>query len=158
MATIFVGDGHGGDSNARIVKFSKDGKFIKTWGKKGQAPGSSRRPIPGFRFQRASVRCRPRNHRIQIFIRMENFSINGSNSARPAGFHHRIDKMTSFLIDENPAGLAELLPLIEKFSILIEDLDPVVPAVGNEQTPLESKAREWGVSNSPGACPFFPHV
>jgi hypothetical protein len=32
---IFVADGHGGDSNARIVKFSKDGKFIKTWGKKG---------------------------------------------------------------------------------------------------------------------------
>jgi hypothetical protein len=36
---IFVGDGHGGMSNARIVKFSKDGKFIKTWGKKGSAPG-----------------------------------------------------------------------------------------------------------------------
>ena len=26
---IFVADGHGGESNARIVKFSKDGKFIK---------------------------------------------------------------------------------------------------------------------------------
>jgi sugar lactone lactonase YvrE len=36
---IFVADGHGGDSNARIVKFSKDGKFIKTWGRKGAAPG-----------------------------------------------------------------------------------------------------------------------
>ena len=36
---IFVADGHGGDSNARIVKFSKDGKFIKAWGKKGTAPG-----------------------------------------------------------------------------------------------------------------------
>ena len=36
---IFVGDGHGGNTNARIVKFSKDGKFIKTWGKKGTAPG-----------------------------------------------------------------------------------------------------------------------
>ena len=36
---IFVGDGHGGDSNARIVKFDRNGKFIKTWGKKGTAPG-----------------------------------------------------------------------------------------------------------------------
>jgi hypothetical protein len=36
---IFVADGHGGDSNARIVKFSKDGKFIRTWGKKGNATG-----------------------------------------------------------------------------------------------------------------------
>ncbi len=36
---IFVADGHGGESNARIMKFSKDGKFIKTWGRKGTAPG-----------------------------------------------------------------------------------------------------------------------
>src|SRR5437762_1596688 len=36
---IFVADGHGGESNARIVKFSKDGKFIKAWGKKGTASG-----------------------------------------------------------------------------------------------------------------------
>src|SRR5262249_46460641 len=36
---IFVADGHGKDSNARIVKFSKDGRFIKAWGKKGIVPG-----------------------------------------------------------------------------------------------------------------------
>ena len=32
---IFVSDGH---VNSRIVKFTKDGKFIKTWGKKGHRP------------------------------------------------------------------------------------------------------------------------
>jgi DNA-binding beta-propeller fold protein YncE len=36
---IYVSDGHGGDSNARIMKFAKDGKFIKTWGRKGNGPG-----------------------------------------------------------------------------------------------------------------------
>ena len=40
---LFVGDGHTGGGmatgNARIVKFTKDGKFIKTWGKKGMGPG-----------------------------------------------------------------------------------------------------------------------
>ena len=36
---IFVADGHGPDSNARIVKFSADGKFIKAWGKHGSGPG-----------------------------------------------------------------------------------------------------------------------
>jgi len=36
---VFVADGHGGNTNARIVKFSPDGKFIKAWGKKGSAPG-----------------------------------------------------------------------------------------------------------------------
>src|SRR6476469_7691138 len=41
---IFVSDGHGCDSNARVVKFSKDGKFIKTWGKKGSATGDFSEP------------------------------------------------------------------------------------------------------------------
>jgi sugar lactone lactonase YvrE len=36
---VFVSDGHGGNSNARIVKFSKEGRFIKSWGRKGAAPG-----------------------------------------------------------------------------------------------------------------------
>src|SRR2546421_9550238 len=36
---IFVADGHGGNTNARIVKFSSDGRFIKTWGRKGSGPG-----------------------------------------------------------------------------------------------------------------------
>ena len=36
---IYVADGHGGDSNARVMKFTKDGKFIKTWGKKGSGRG-----------------------------------------------------------------------------------------------------------------------
>jgi DNA-binding beta-propeller fold protein YncE len=33
---IFVADGL---ANARIAKFDKDGKFVKSWGKKGNAPG-----------------------------------------------------------------------------------------------------------------------
>ncbi|MEA3026236.1 MAG: hypothetical protein QOF91_1521, partial [Alphaproteobacteria bacterium] len=36
---IFVADGHGGDTNNRIVKFDKSGKYIKDWGKKGFGPG-----------------------------------------------------------------------------------------------------------------------
>ena len=36
---IFVADGHDAGSNMRIVKFNKDGKFIKTWGKPGAAAG-----------------------------------------------------------------------------------------------------------------------
>ncbi len=36
---IFVADGHGEKTNDRIVKLSKDGKFIKAWGKHGSGPG-----------------------------------------------------------------------------------------------------------------------
>lgn len=40
---IFVADGHGilqgQATNDRIVKLSKDGTFIKAWGKQGSEPG-----------------------------------------------------------------------------------------------------------------------
>ena len=36
--TIFVSEGHGG-ANSRILKFSKDGKLVKTWGTKGSGDG-----------------------------------------------------------------------------------------------------------------------
>jgi len=39
---IFVADGHGLDGNNRVVKFSKEGKFIKAWGRTGYAPGEFR--------------------------------------------------------------------------------------------------------------------
>jgi sugar lactone lactonase YvrE len=48
---IFVGEGHSGqnqnatpDTIARISKFDKTGKFIKSWGKLGSAPGEFRTP------------------------------------------------------------------------------------------------------------------
>ena len=58
---IFVADGHGGDTNARIVKFSSDGKFIKSWGRKGTAPGEFDTPhVLCHGFPGPAVRRRPR--------------------------------------------------------------------------------------------------
>jgi hypothetical protein len=36
---IIVSDGHGGKTNARIVKFTSSGKFIAAWGRRGSGPG-----------------------------------------------------------------------------------------------------------------------
>ena len=36
---IFVADGHADNTNERIVKFDKDGAFLKAWGTSGTAPG-----------------------------------------------------------------------------------------------------------------------
>ena len=36
---VFVADGHNDNGNNRVVKFAKDGTFIKAWGKSGWAPG-----------------------------------------------------------------------------------------------------------------------
>jgi len=65
---IFVADGHGGNTNARIVKFSKDGTFIKTWGKKGTAPGEFDTPHTLAFDSKGRLFVGDRaNNRIQIF-------------------------------------------------------------------------------------------
>jgi sugar lactone lactonase YvrE len=63
---IFIADGHG--PNNRIVKFSKDGKFIKSWGKTGYAPGEFRVPHCIAMDKRGRIFvCDRANTRIQIF-------------------------------------------------------------------------------------------
>jgi len=65
---IFVADGHGGDTNARIVKFDKNGKFIKTWGHKGTGPGEFDAPHGLALDSQGRLFVADRsNSRIQIF-------------------------------------------------------------------------------------------
>ena len=83
---IFVADGHGGDTNARIVKFSKDGKFIRTWGKKGTGPGEFDTPhaIAIDSSGRVFVGDRG-NSRIQIFDQDGKFLAEWKQFGRPSG-------------------------------------------------------------------------
>jgi hypothetical protein len=74
---IFVSDGHSPNksNNGRVVKFSRDGRFIKTWGHKGSAPGDFDDPhdiFVGGSLGRVYVADR-RNSRIQIFDQDGNF-------------------------------------------------------------------------------------
>lgn len=72
---IFVSDGHSGQNDnpppgatGRIVKFTKDGKFIKEWGKMGTGPGEFRTPHALAFDSRGRLFVADRgNHRIQIF-------------------------------------------------------------------------------------------
>ena len=62
---IFVTDGYG---NSRIVKFDKNGKFIKTWGRKGNAAGEFHLPHSIAFDSKDSMYVADReNDRIQIF-------------------------------------------------------------------------------------------
>ena len=85
---IYVADGHGGESNSRIVQFSKDGKFIRTWGKRGAAPGEFGLPhaIVVDSKGRVLVGDRP-NSRIQIFDANGNFLEEWKQFGRPSGIY-----------------------------------------------------------------------
>lgn len=85
---IFVSDGHGGDSNARIMKFAKDGKFIKTWGAKGSGPGEFGE-LHGIALDssgRVFVADRG-NNRIQIFDADGKYIAEWKQFGRPSGIY-----------------------------------------------------------------------
>jgi DNA-binding beta-propeller fold protein YncE len=83
---IFVSDGHGGDSNARVVKFSKTGKFLTAWGKKGSADGEFDVPhaIAVDSHERVYVADRS-NSRVQVFDADGKFLADWKQFGRPSG-------------------------------------------------------------------------
>src|SRR5882672_674426 len=85
---IYVSDGHGGDSNSRIMKFAKDGKLIKTWGKKGAGPGEFGE-LHGIALDssgRVFVADRG-NNRIQIFDAEGKYITEWKQFGRPSGIY-----------------------------------------------------------------------
>ena len=83
---IFVADGHGAQTNARIVKFSKEGKFIKAWGKEGKAPGEFDVPHGlGMDSQGRLFVADRANNRIQIFDQDGKFLAEWKQFGRPSG-------------------------------------------------------------------------
>src|SRR5207253_6487533 len=62
---FFVSDGYG---NSRVVKFSREGKYLKDWGKRGTAPGESDTPHAIAIDSKGTVYVSDReNNRIQMF-------------------------------------------------------------------------------------------
>jgi len=87
---IFVADGHGNapTANARIVKFDKNGRFIKTWGKKGTGSGEFD-CVHTLAFDsrgRLFVGDR-QNNRIQIFDQEGTFIAEWKQFGRPSGIY-----------------------------------------------------------------------
>jgi NHL repeat len=89
---LFVGDGHGGNSNARIMKFSKDGKLIKSWGKKGSGPGELDTPHALAMDSQGRLFVADRNNnRVQIFDQEGNYIADWKQFSRPSGVYIRND-------------------------------------------------------------------
>ena len=92
---IFVADGHGNDTNNRVVKFSGDGTYVKEWGRTGYAPGEFRtlHAIALDSQGRLFVGDRS-NNRIQLFDQDGTFLAQWTQFGRPSGIffddHDRI--------------------------------------------------------------------
>ena len=81
---IFVADGEG--PNSRVVKFSKEGKFIKWWGGKGTGPGQFNVPHSIALDSKGRLYVADRgNNRIQIFDQNGKFLNQWTNFGTPWG-------------------------------------------------------------------------
>jgi N-acyl-D-amino-acid deacylase len=95
---IFVSDGH---VNSRIVKFSKDGTFIKAWGKRGDGPGEFNVPHTIFFDSRGRLLVGDRaNRRIQIFDQDGRFLDQWTQFGSPSGIFIAPDD-TLYVVDYN---------------------------------------------------------
>ena len=101
--TIFVADGHGEKTNARIVKLASDGKFIKAWGRQGSGPGEFDVPhgLAMDSLGRLFVADRS-NNRIQIFDQDGKFLADWRQFGRPSGLY--IDKNDILYAADSQSG------------------------------------------------------
>src|SRR5579872_4262138 len=102
---IFVADGHGPGSNARIVKFSPDGKFIKAWGKQGSGAGEFNNPHSLAMDSRGRLFVADRgNSRVQIFDQDGKFLDEWRQFGRPSGVY--IDKHDILYVADSESNMA----------------------------------------------------
>ena len=143
--SIFVADGHGGDSNARVVKFSKDGKFIKSWGKKGTGPGEfgELHAIAIDSKGRLYVADRG-NKRIQIFDQDGNFIDQWTQFGRPSGIY--VDKKGMIYVARIQDGIMIGSASDGKLTALIPPppQDPAHGGQGSEGVVADAEGNVYG--------------
>jgi DNA-binding beta-propeller fold protein YncE len=100
---VFVADGHGGASNARIVKFSADGRFIKAWGRKGSGPGEFDTPHSlAMDSQGRLFAADLRNFRVQIFDQDGRYLTEWTQFGMPGGLY--IDANDTLYVADSLSG------------------------------------------------------
>lgn len=99
---IFVAEGHGGD-NARIVKFTRDGKYIAEFGRKGTGPGEFDQPHALAFDSRGRLFVGDRsNNRIQILDQDGKFLEEWTQFSRPSGIY--IDRNDIIYVADSESG------------------------------------------------------
>ncbi len=98
---LFISDGHNvGRGNARVVKFTKDGKFIKQWGGHGSGHGQFEMPHALAFDSKGRLFVADRgNNRIQIFDQDGNYLAEWKQFSRPSGMY--IDKKDTIYVADS---------------------------------------------------------
>jgi sugar lactone lactonase YvrE len=100
---IFVTDSHRNGKNNRVVKFDRNGKFIKEWGKKGSGPGEISEPHTIAMDSRGRLFVGDReNNRIQIFDEDGKFLDQWRQFGRPSGIF--ITKDDTIYVTDSESG------------------------------------------------------
>ena len=85
---IFVTDSHRNGRNNRVVRFSKDGKFMAEWGHKGTGSGEISEPHTIAMDSRGRIFVGDReNNRIQIFDQGGHYITEWRQFGRPSGIY-----------------------------------------------------------------------
>ena len=96
---IFVSEGHGGGNN-RVIKFDKNGKFIKEWGKLGTGPGEFDQPHALAWDSKGLLWVGDRNNnRVQAFTQDGKFVKEYRQFSRPSGIF--IDKKDNIYVADS---------------------------------------------------------
>ncbi|MBH53596.1 MAG: hypothetical protein CMI18_04535 [Opitutaceae bacterium] len=83
---IFIADGHNPDGNNRIMVYSKDGTFLRSWGKTGYAPGEFHALHALAIDKRGRLFVADRfNNRLQVFDQEGNYIAQWTQFGRPSG-------------------------------------------------------------------------
>jgi hypothetical protein len=103
---IIVSDGHGGNTNARIVKFTSAGKFITAWGRRGSGPGEFgvNHSLAIDSAGRIFVADRS-NNRVEIFSPDGVFLAEWKQFGRPSGLF--IDKNDTLYVTDSESNMAQ---------------------------------------------------
>jgi sugar lactone lactonase YvrE len=155
---IFVTDSHRNGKNNRVIRFSKDGKFIKEWGTKGSGRGEISEPHTIAMDSRGRLFVGDReNNRIQIFDQDGKYLDEWRQFGRPSGiFITRDDTIYVADSESGPDSGAHELPGIKKgirigsardgkVTAFIEDSESTVPDhSGAEGVGVDARGNVYG--------------
>jgi len=155
---LFVTDSHRNGKNNRVIKFTKDGKYLKEWGKKGSGRGEMSEPHTIAIDSRGRLFVGDReNNRIVIFDQEGNYLDEWRQFGRPSGISITKDD-TIYVADSESGpdtGAHELTGIRKGIRIgsardgtvvaFIEDSEPTTPDhSGAEGVGVDAQGNVYG--------------